>query len=404
MQGTLDRFEMKKEVVNVLKGPRGNDFLKCFMDMSLREASKICLISFSTLKLAKRLNNIQEWSFHELRAGRLHPSKWQEIRDFRELMMEDDYFKNVRFLLVQACKRGQLHQKVSGATPPAPPDAFKQAADLDAKKNNTQQPLTVAGMPQPEQQQRVWNVFTSLNHQLQERRFNHQVVMQALNLQQAQMARLATLAQEASQIVGTLPPAVDMSRVVKVCLTDRVFASKPIPTAAETIQQPIPGDVQPSAVQAILMPPKKSFADATEQVTPEKLLGPADGSCLFKTARPREINQPPRQGVYRETPPKDAKSRMVQAREWMITGDMMFASVPKTLTSEDVRLFWKHAYDLMKTPVYIYTGPEDYLQTRYGLAQYGMESVLVPGPDCQGWPEIEPITEWGWLLTMGLAQ
>jgi len=399
----LDRFETKKEIVNLLKGPRGHDFLRCFMDMSLREASKICMISFSTLKLAKRLNNIQEWSFHELRAGRLHPSKWQEIREFRDLMMEDDYFKNVRGVLVQASKRGQLHQKVSGAPPPAPPDAFRQAAVQDAKKNKSP-PLTVAGLPVPVQQERVWNVFTSLNQIQQDRRFNHQVVMQAVNLQQAQMSRLVMLTEEARQIVASLPPAPDMSRAVKVCFADPVFVSKPIPTAAEKIQLPIPGDVQPSAVQAILMPPKKPFADATQQVTPEKLMGPADGSCLFKTARPREINQPPRPGVYRETPPKDAKSRMVQAREWMISGDMMFASVPKTLTSEDVRLFWKHAYDLMKTPVYIYTGPEDYLQTRYGLAQYGMESVLVPGPDCQGWPEIEPITDWGWLLTMGLAQ
>jgi hypothetical protein len=150
--------------------------------------------------------------------------------------------------------------------------------------------------------------------------------------------------------------------------------------------------------------PKKEYAEATTQTLPDGPPEATDGNAVYKTATPRYIGWPQHQFLHHGAALRDSTPKMVQVREWMISAEMMFSSVPKTITSESIRTYLKKYYESLRTPLCVYSDAEEYMRTRLGRAQCGMESVLVPDGRCDALPEIEPITDWGWLLTMGLAQ
>ena len=86
---TNENSGMCKPILRLLKTERGLDLIRCFEDMSLRDASLICKITFSSFKLVKDKMNYPRWAFHDLRAGRAGgPEKWIEIRKHRIEMMK----------------------------------------------------------------------------------------------------------------------------------------------------------------------------------------------------------------------------------------------------------------------------------------------------------------------------
>ena len=119
-------------------------------------------------------------------------------------------------------------------------------------------------------------------------------------------------------------------------------------------------------------------------------------------ATPREISLPPVQLLYREPYPKGRASCAVQLRPWMLSADLMFRTTHTALDTIK-RNDFKHKVEAMcnsmATPPWVYSDPY-----YWRLAWYWMESILVQDPELDALPELEPITDWGWLLTMGLAQ
>jgi hypothetical protein len=79
---------MKKVMCRLLNSERGLDLIKCFYDMSLKDASIICKISFSTMRLVKGKRAAGKWFFQELRSGKINQNKWDEIKEHREAMMK----------------------------------------------------------------------------------------------------------------------------------------------------------------------------------------------------------------------------------------------------------------------------------------------------------------------------
>ena len=80
---------MTKPILRLLKLNKGIDLLRCFEDMSLRDASVVCKISFNSLSLIKDRLNYKKWRFHQLRTGRAGgPEKWDEIQAHRSKMIQ----------------------------------------------------------------------------------------------------------------------------------------------------------------------------------------------------------------------------------------------------------------------------------------------------------------------------
>lgn len=375
-------MEFKKRMMKMIKGPRGIDFLKCFEDMSLRDASKICQINFSSLRYIKFTQAGLKWGFHELRSGRQPASRWEEIRKFRELMLEDHDFKDFKDVLLNAAKHVKMY--ASGSLRAKATEAFKEGARESAEAQKTvilpaihQSPQMQAyhSIPQALQGQRVWTLFPSLNEQ------------------QAQVARLNLLAQEAMNIFRELPPPSWSTVPVP-----QAPPKKPPAVQIVRLPQPAVQIVQPPLPN----PPKKEYSDASTQSTATMIvMDIMDTTVEWKPTTPRDISEPTI--VHYKPFPMGRVSRGVQLRPWMLAADLMFSTIPKTLTAHDIKQALSSYYRSMMTPLYVYSDLDDFLTTRWRLAQYGMESVLVPDPELDALPELEPITDWGWLLTMGLA-
>jgi hypothetical protein len=385
MRGTK---EQRRDIIELIKGPRGRDFLKCFEDMSMREASKICNISFASWKRAKELNKIEMWGFHELRSGRQHPSKWHEIRAFRNSMMKDDFFKNFRCFLEQASRRGHMHAAIGLKSEPT--SAFTQGAKKHVAEQEIKKAVkemsaaSVIANPHAMQDSRTWSVFTSLNQQ---------AIEQTLNLQQAQMERLAQLAQEARQIMEGLPPPI----FIKSQPPSGAILSQP-PPAASVVKVCLPSDAPvPRALPRSADSARPVYAEAAVQASRTEIRRAQEDALTWAVARPREIGAQPGPTWDPAHPDDTRKAKALEVRPWMIAADMMFSCIPKTITASGIRTVLHAHYESMRTPLWLYTGAEDYMRTRHGLAQYGMESVLVSRGGEDALPQLEPITDWRWL-------
>lgn len=79
---------MGKPILRLLKSHRGLELLRCFEDMSLRDTSIVCGITFSALKSAKDRLRYQRWAFYDLRNGKAGGfEKWDEICKYRDEIM-----------------------------------------------------------------------------------------------------------------------------------------------------------------------------------------------------------------------------------------------------------------------------------------------------------------------------
>ena len=396
-------MEFRKRMLKMIKGPRGIDFLKCFEDMSLRDASKICQINFSSLRYIKHNRAGSKWGFHELRSGRQPASRWEEIRIFREGMLKDNDFKEFKDVLLNAAKHVQMYSNGSLRTNKAT-EAFKEGARESAEAQKTVILPAIHQSPQMQayhntaqalQGQRVWTLFPSLNEQ------------------QAQVARLNLLAQEAMNIFRELPPPSWSTVPVPQAPPKKPPAVQIVrlpPPAVQIVRLPPPAvqivRMPPPAAQIVKVPlpdpPKKEYSDAGTQSTATMILMDImDTTVEWKPTTPRDISEPT--NVHYKPFPMGRVSRGVQLRPWMLAADLMFSTIPKTLTAHDIKQALSSYYRSMMTPLYVYSDLDDFLTTRWRLVQYGMESVLVPDPELDALPELEPITDWGWLLTMGLA-
>ena len=76
----------KHEIHALFKMKRGIDLLKCFEDMSLRDAGNICKISFSTMRAIKNRVGITHWGFPRLKGEA--QEKWERIKQYREQIMQ----------------------------------------------------------------------------------------------------------------------------------------------------------------------------------------------------------------------------------------------------------------------------------------------------------------------------
>ena len=434
--------EMRQRVLKLINGPRGTDFLRCFEDMSLRDASKICLINFSTLRYIKQNRSGLNWEFHELRMGRLPATRWKEIQEFREEMIEDIFFKDFRDILLQAAQHGWLVKSVcapKGIKISQSTAAFLKASHDQAKAQEAKIEQLIPDPPAnttvASHGQREWTVFTSLNQQ------------------QQQIAHMNMLAQQAMQIVRDLPPPVRMTApvpntaqfVVSMPPPGWIMQALPaIPPPPSTKPPPVPhgqpraaqrvslGHVwkpPPPPVQIVRLPPpptkpapvprglppkpppvetaqmpltKKEYREGEAQVTATMILEDVqDATVQWKSVTPRDISAPPHQ-LYYEPFPKDRASSAVQLRPWMLAADLMFMSTYRRMNEIKLQHMNQRRREILQpitTPQWIYTA-QDY----WGRIQYGMESVLPPDPERDALPGLEPITDWGWLLTMGLAR
>ena len=215
---------------------------------------------------------------------------------------------------------------------------------------------------------RQWTLFTSLNQQQRPQ----------LTQQQTQMIGFA---RQAMQIVNTLPPPSKTTPPIPVLSREPMKVLLP-----ESPQKPI------SPKTARKRPPRFSAmgTQATSVLIEE---AKKDHSLAWKIARPRDINRasnPPLQ-----TP---GISREVDVRPWMIIAHCAFVNTPMCLTADQIQEFLNIRYASLMTPRRLRCPLES------ATCSYGMESVLVPDPTLDALPDIEPITDWGWLVTMGLAQ
>jgi hypothetical protein len=76
----------KHEIHALFKMDRGIELLKCFEDMSLRDAGNICKMSFSTMRLIKNRLGITHWGFPRLKGEA--QEKWEIVKQHRERIMQ----------------------------------------------------------------------------------------------------------------------------------------------------------------------------------------------------------------------------------------------------------------------------------------------------------------------------
>lgn len=79
---------MTTAIHNLLRSERGNDLIKCFYDMSLKDACIICNIGYSTMREIKGKLGMQKWNFRDLSYGRTKQDKWEEIKRHREAIIK----------------------------------------------------------------------------------------------------------------------------------------------------------------------------------------------------------------------------------------------------------------------------------------------------------------------------
>jgi hypothetical protein len=363
--------DKRKRVLNALNGPRGHDFLRCFGDMSLREASKICMVGFATL--CKQMKYWKTKAGHELENSGSHPSKCQDIKNFREKMLWDPEFRGVKDVLLMAARyigRGNIvcaqNKPVTASKTPAAPQLKQNIPVLQPAP--TPSPIQI----HTPQDCRTWTLFTSLN--------------QPRPLMSQQQAQMIGFARQAMQIVKSIPPPIKTTAPIPVLARQPVKVVLPEPP--KKISAPKPEPKQKPTF-------RETETQVTYQITEETI---SDESLPRRSATPREINEP---GAPTPCPPPHKPprvSREIDVRPWMITAHCAFANVPKSLTSDQIQMFLNARYESLMTPRCL----------RCPLASstcpYGMQSVLVPDPTLDALPDIEPIVDWCWLVTMGLAQ
>lgn len=299
----------------------------CLQDMTLKDASEICELPYMTFREIKiKLLGVR-WDFYDLRCGRLPKSKWWDLKKIRENLINDDHFRKFRDILIRAAEHGDRCRKLFM------PKKVQSNKNKKVLKINLKQ---VEIHQNPENNARVWTLFTSLNANPTPVQSNHQI----------------------SQAV-----------------------SQPQSTIEE--------------VQCV-------SADVSTQITSATLYAELKSNELsYKTARARDINRP---NILMQTHANSHKimiPKEVQLRPWMLLAHIMFGNAPKFQPARSIFLpgYWESTL----TPLWIYSDHIDWFHTRHNLIEYGMDSVLVLSTS-DALPAIEPIDDWSWLLTMGLAR
>ena len=306
---------MSKPILKMLRGPRALDIFKCFRDMSLRDASVICKIGFSTLKSVKvKLDLHKKWDFHDLRAGKVCQSKWDEIKSHREriievrergtntqtffcefLLLQEIYFAEIREILLKAARRGALLKKLCG------PKILEDKANAfvqGLKETYQANPYSVMWQP----------------------------VIEA-------MSPTAPVPEQTGQ------PA--------------------LPNAQTVVGwRPVLVQKQPTSIPAAIIDSSRApvSPDTEASKTPEDDRG---ASRIFA-----DIWHPP--------------------------------------TREQIRAATETFYAKSRTPWHVWTSMQEFYETRYSRLPYGRESMLEQDPRVDRLPDIEPLTDWGWLEHTGV--
>jgi hypothetical protein len=395
---TIEVNEFKKQVIQMFRGERGPEFWKCFKDMSLRDASRICYIPIATFKRIRYETKDLEWDFSKMKAG-YQMNRWQEIRRFREEIMKDNDFKQFKDLLRHAARYGAAMQKicVPKASEIEAMSLFEKGAREAAELQQRIKCRPVAASapipvnfcyPQPNN--RTWSVFTSLNQQ--ER-------AHALHLREQ---RLAALTREAMQIVSSLPLPVPITVPAPLG-----FIPAPMPVTAPAplgfiIPAPVPiaapaplGFIIPAPV---MLPSRKNEEKpqrciAETQACANTALEAMKDRSLWRDATPREINAgAPRPLQYHE----GTQTRACQLCSWMLLQSMVFDDSSRYIKAVELRWLLQRARSYTRTPEWAY----DMEARRFAFLV--AESMQLD-PELAALPDLEPITDWGWLLTTGLA-
>lgn len=383
--------EFKKEVIKMFRGERSHDFFKCFKDMSFKEASRICGLPIGTLKTIRHDMHDTEWNFIKMRGG-YQMNKWHEIKKFREEMMKDEDFKPFRGLLEHAARVGAAMQKIcvpklseieaislfeNGAREAA--DARKRAAPPPAVAS----PPIPAYSPYPQPDPRNWSVFTSLN--AQER-------AQAWFFQQQ---RLAAMARQAVNIFDSLPPPVPITAPVPhVPPPKEAMPSPPVPPPKEATPPPQARIEAPPPQPLPKRTEKVECCNAGTQACSKTALDAMKDQTLWRDVTPREIN-----GERQDHAPfyEGTDSKALQLRSWMLLQSMVFDDSSRYIKAIYHRWLKERGNSFTRTPDWAL----DTDVRRFVF--YGTKNMQLD-PELAALPDLEPITDWGWLLTMGLAQ
>jgi hypothetical protein len=358
--------ELKKKIVQMLRSERGRDFLKCFKDMSIKEASRICYLPVATFKRIRYETRDTEWDFGKMKAG-YKMKMWQEIRNFREQMMKDPDFKPFTDLLKHAAKYGAAMQKIC-----VPKTSEVEAMSLFEKgareaaelQKRVQCPPVAASAPipanyvYPQPTARNWSVFTSLNQQ---------ELVHAWHLRQQ---RLAALTREAMHMVTSLPPAV------------AITVPAPVGFVPAPVMLPRRNDAK-----------KPECCEAEAQACANSALEAMKDQGSWRDAKPREINAgaPKPQPYYEGTVVKE-----LQLRSWMLIQSMVFDDSSRYIKALELRWLMKRARKFSRTPEWAYD------QEVRRFAFHARENMQLD-PELVPLPDWEPIECWDWLLTTGLA-
>lgn len=358
--------DFKKQVVQMFRSERGHDFFKCFKDMSIKDASRICYIPVATFKRIRYDTKDPEWDFNKMKAG-YKMNMWQEIKNFREQMMRDNDFKQFRDLLKHAARYGAAMQKVCvpKASEIEAMSLFEKGAREAAEfQRRAQCPPVSASAPihvNPVYQHpntRNWSVFSSLNQQ---------ELVHAWHLRQQ---RLAALTREAMHLVTSLPPPVVITSPAPLG-----FVPEPVMLPRRTVAE------KPPAV------------DAESQACVNSALEAMQDKASWRDATPREINAgvPKPQPYYEGTATKE-----LHLRSWMLVQSMVFDDSSRYIRSLELRWLANRHRSFTRTPEWAYD------QEVRRFAFHSRENLQLD-PELAALPDLEPSAGWGGLLTTGPA-
>lgn len=119
-----------------------------------------------------------------------------------------------------------------------------------------------------------------------------------------------------------------------------------------------------------------------------------------KTATPREINRIGPDSQVHMTPRAAMVSKEVQLRPWMIDRIIMFDQPMAQFRLEDSQTRLKRHKPYTGTPLYLVFPDLSDLRVVWITS----ENMLPSGAEKDTLPKLEPITDWSWLNTMGLAR
>ena len=338
-------------MIEFVKGNRGLDFLRCFKDMSIKHASEICGLCFSTFRMLRQEKRDSNWFFVKLKSGDpKYVKRWDEIKLFRERMMLDSDFINVVYILRHAAEFGAAMKKVivPKAKTVDEPSAFKKGI------SEARQHIPVAPSFNDRDRLRTWAL---------------------------QQQRLIALTQEAMHLVATLPPQVP--------ITVPAPQPAPVPVQAPVTEAP-PVQPEPTKEQPVNV-------NSWSQLSDERwVLESVATDATYKKATPREINRIGQQQACKENlPPSTSPSKGLQLRPEMIVFDLAM----EDLRRDAVQRRLAQPRDRTPTPLRLVFPDINDL----GVVKFPKELMLGQGAEPDVLPNLEPITDWGWLHTMGLA-